>query len=185
MSFWAVLTVINSLDRGRRAERGLTRHGFEFYNPQIDEAPVGQKPKIKQLFAGYLFIRLVDQWHILSELTDVIGVLKDSSGPLKVPDELVDAIRAREVDGVIRQDKPDPRSRFTINQQVRVNNPASAFHRSVASFIGMRGSDRCDVLLQMLGKTTQVTTEEWFLEPLPAEKPLRYRQGFLRAAQPA
>lgn len=158
MCYWAVLTVINSLDTGKRAERGLTRLGYEFYNPRTEERWVCRGKEIIrsiQLFPGYIFVQILGQWNALLTSIDVIGIIKDSSGPLKVPDKLIELLRTDEANGAFRL--PEPGERFKQGEAVRMLDQAGSFANKFARFDGMRGPERCAILLNMLGKQVRMT----------------------------
>jgi transcription antitermination factor NusG len=54
------------------------------------------------LFAGYCFTRIELQWHDMCQCPGVIRPVRISDDePVHVPDEVIDALRARERDGAI------------------------------------------------------------------------------------
>jgi transcriptional antiterminator RfaH len=160
MSFWAVLTVINSLDRGRRAERGLERLGFEFYNPKIQERWVRQGQSILRevaFFPGYMFVRIYEEWSKLHTIVDVTGILKDMTGPLKVSEHLIQSVRLMEKD---LYHPPKQQVRFAQGERVQLLNSAGPYAGKVGLFNGMDGQGRCAVLLNLLGKQVPILVPE-------------------------
>ena len=139
-------------------ERGLDRLGYEYYNPRVEDKWKNRGQvvtRLVQLFPGYLFVKIIEQWQVLLTLADVIGIIKDQNGPLKVPSELVEQIRSDERGGRYRA--LDPQARFISGQSVRLSNQAGVYADKLAVFDGMRGPERCAVLLEMLGRRVRTT----------------------------
>lgn len=158
MSYWAVLTVINSLDTGKRAERGILRLGYELFNPRTEEQWMRRGQRVVrnvQLFPGYIFVKIIEQWRVLLTAIDVTGIVKDQDGPLKVPEQLIEQFRADEANGEYKL--PEPGSRLKPGQAYRLVSNAGAYADRIVKFEGMRGQERCAVLLAMLGRQVRLT----------------------------
>jgi hypothetical protein len=151
---WSVITVMAGLDAGKRAESSLSRLGFEFYNPLMLDTWITRGRSVSraaQLFPGYMFCRLLDRWHLLRGSAGVLGVLRDSEGPIPLDASFVAALRASEVDGVHVPSRKPPR--FAAGQPVLLTE--GAYVDKLVIYDGMAGFERAAVLLTMLGKTTR------------------------------
>jgi transcription antitermination factor NusG len=158
---WAVLTILAGLDHGKRVEAGLTRLGYTYYNPLTFENWIARGRQLTrqvQLFPGYMFVTIKDQWRVLCGLRGVTGILQDGDGPLTVKQQLIDQLKADETDGYIQLPAAPPR--FKHGQSVILKNEAGAFVNKLAMFDGMRGPARAAVLLQMLGKQVRIVVPE-------------------------
>lgn len=159
MTFWAVLTVINSLDRGRRAERGLERLGFEFYNPKIQKQWFQRGKEVSRevaYFPGYMFVVLQENWSSLHHCTDVTGIIRDETGPQKISEQLIQLVR----ESVAEEARRKPQERFANGQQVQLLNSAGPYAGKMGIFNGMDGQRRCLVLLNLLGKQVPIRVPE-------------------------
>ncbi len=75
-------------------------------------------------------------------------------------DAFVQAIRAREVDGVVSR----PVSPYQEGQEVRVSG--GAFDGLVATIVEMHPPDRLTVLMQLLNRTVKVRLDEGQISPV-------------------
>ena len=83
-----------------RAFENLKRQGFHCFRPirQIKRLQIGRKREIvESLFPRYLFIRLSveDNWLPIDSTPGVIRIVRFSTSPLPVADEIVEQIRLR------------------------------------------------------------------------------------------
>jgi len=153
-----VITVLAGLDSGKRAELGLSRLGCEYFNPKTVEQRIRRGRKYlqpMQLFPGYIFAKAVEQWRLLLTATGVTGIIRDEDGPLTVSDTIVEQLR-RDQDSI--PTGIGPVQRFRPGQAVFLM--AGSFVDKVVIFEGMRGEERCAVLMQMLGRQTRVVVDE-------------------------
>lgn len=152
---WAIATILPSREIAGLA--AMVRAGLrEFYLPRVDS------PRASALFPGYAFIRPVDVWRpILSaaHVTGVIGVGRSGGTPYFIDDEKIDEIRRREKNGFIVLPEP-----FAPGRKVRVRYGHVLFGAD-GICKGMRGSQRVEVLLAFLGKTTSVSLRKADLVP--------------------
>lgn len=137
MSYWTVVQTGSS--REPLAAKGLKQIGFETYLP-ITAVRDREVP----LFPCYLFARVEDQWTPMASVIGVVRVLRDSGGPARLPDRVLDDLRQREVNGVVRL---PPLRR---GQSVRLVRGPLRGHLAV--YQGMSGRQRERVLLTMLGQ---------------------------------
>lgn len=157
---WAVLRILAGLDAGQRVERGLMRLDYRYYNPTTYEEWVTRGRRIQrtvQLFPGYLFVWVTEQWRILLGVRGVVGIIQDADGPLTISDHIVDGLKSDAgTDGVIRL--PGAPSRFRNGQSVILNN--GPFDHKIVVYQGMCGVDRAAVMLRMLGKQVRIVVPE-------------------------
>lgn len=140
------------------AEVNLQRQQFEFYSPKIirkvRDARGCYGPKKFQLFPGYLFVFVIDRWRSLLSTFGINGVLMDQERPAVLRDGVIEAIRAREADGVVVLQK----SKFRQGQRVRVISGPLMFELGI--YEGQRERDRVSVLMQLLGRPVRATFKE-------------------------
>jgi transcription antitermination factor NusG len=127
--------------------------GFQVYLPKF----LSQKNRVVPLFPRYLFVRAGDRWRQLLSTIGIQSVVLAAKGPALIDDEIIAEIRNRcDKDGVFI---PPPRPRmFRRGQVVRVNvgpmiGLSGIVHR-------MRGKDRVEILLSLLGRRTTVHVYE-------------------------
>jgi transcription antitermination factor NusG len=83
-------------------EKIFSEAGFTIYNPKYI-----QEKKIKPFFPGYEFIYFdfPEQYRLVRYTRGVKRVVGNEAGPIPIAEEMVEQIRAREIDGVIELDK--------------------------------------------------------------------------------
>jgi len=76
--------------------------GFEYYNPVYE-----QESRIKPFFPGYGFLLFdfPDQYQLVRFTRGVKRVVGNRQGPIPVPEEVLQALKAREVNGLIELEK--------------------------------------------------------------------------------
>src|SRR5262249_22455725 len=92
----------------------LTAHclalaGFSVYTPRLREHRVlrGRRVEVNPpLFPGYCFVAITLQWHAARWSVGVVRLVMDGVQPARVPDGVIDEIRARERGGLIELPKP-------------------------------------------------------------------------------
>lgn len=118
MEWYAVHTHANQEDR---AVSHLARLGVETFLPRARETRrtrEGRRSVIVPLFPGYLFARLEVERHLraVSYARGVRRVVAFGAVPAVVPDEVVESVRSRLVDGVLTWKAPH----FEPGESVRV-----------------------------------------------------------------
>ncbi len=85
-----------------QVERLFTEGGIEIYNPKYMH-----DDRIKSFFPGYEFISFdyPDQYRLVKYTRGVKKVVGVKEIPVPIPDEIIQEIKSREVDGLIEIDK--------------------------------------------------------------------------------
>ena len=151
--FWAVAQL--HPQREAFALSMLARADFQVYAPRLREwraMPSGGPLRQRELplFPGYTFLLIQLQWHAARWCPGVIRLVMDGIHPARVPDTVIEEIRARECNGVIEL----PRRQLKAGDRVRIL--AGPFCGQVAIYAGMSGLERVTVLLQILGSSVRV-----------------------------
>ena len=143
-------------NRERLALHTLGLNHFEVYLPRIRTQRVTATRKTVEtsvaLFPGYLFIRIVEgRWWDARWSVGIVRIIRDGEKPAVVPDAVIDGIKAREVNGLIRLAPPPE---FSPGDRLRVVDGALA--GCLAVFKGMKARERIEVLLILLGAPRRV-----------------------------
>jgi transcriptional antiterminator RfaH len=133
----------------RFASRELLNQHFEVYLPLYIRERVAT-PLIVPFLPGYIFIRMdtVEQrWQAALSTFGMRTVIYANDRPLAVPDIILQELRAREVDGIIRL-PPKLESKFKKGDVVRARgSPLDMV------FAEMKDAKRSVVFLSLLGRT--------------------------------
>jgi transcription antitermination factor NusG len=149
---WIVATTQHM--RERWAAQNAHAQGFDVYLPQLLQrrrAGKGKRPYIlaAPLFPGYLFIRWQYNWHSLLSTYGVATILLKGESPDTIADKILRQIKAREnKNGFVELPRPKPGMRALINK--------GAFQGQIGLYQGMQANDRKRVLLDILGRKTEV-----------------------------
>jgi transcription antitermination factor NusG len=103
------------------------------------------------LFPGYLFIASKPQWHQARWTVGILALIMGSDRPREIGDEIVEAIRQREIDGVVVL----PKRIMAPGTKVRVLTGPFAGH--LALYEGQPAPERVCVLLALLGSQVRAT----------------------------
>jgi transcription antitermination factor NusG len=156
MSYWAAARLMPRQEALALHCLGLA--GYETYLPRLRERRVSRGRRITvtpPLFPGYCFILIQLQWHSARWSPGISTIILDGVCPAKVPDTVITEIRSREVDGLIHLPKPLSAPGLRPGAQVKIL--AGPFSGFVASLVGLRPRQRCEVLLQLLGSACHAT----------------------------
>jgi transcriptional antiterminator RfaH len=79
-------------------EKIFTEAGFRIYNPKYKH-----DGRVKPFFTGYEFIyfKYPEHYQLVKYTRGVKKVVGTQEGPIPIPEEVLDALKAREVDGLI------------------------------------------------------------------------------------
>jgi transcriptional antiterminator RfaH len=151
MSYWAAAQLQAS--RERLALHCLSKvNGFEVYSPRIKAPRARREAGTRPLFPGYCFILIVSQWWAARWSPGVIRIVLDGAVPARVPDQVIDEIRRREVRGIV--ELPEPPG-LEVGDRVRVTR--GPLVGLTGLYQGMNGRQRVDILLSILGGACRVT----------------------------
>jgi transcription antitermination factor NusG len=152
MSYWSVVQTESR--REQVAADFLNRDAFEIYYPKIlIPNNANTRERVAPLFPGYLFVEIVDHWWSVRWTTGVMRLLMMNDQPAKVRPELLTAIHACEVDGVVRLPEQNPKSRsraLACGDEVRVVR--GSFEGRLGIYQGQSGLQRSRILLTLLGR---------------------------------
>jgi transcriptional antiterminator RfaH len=130
----------------------LRQAGFETYAPRLRERRTVKGRKVVRtplLFPAYAFVFIQMQWHAARWAPGVIRLVMDGAAPARVPDAVIDEIKAREVRGLVELPKPPP-AQFGDTMRI-LRGP---FAGRLAIYAGMKPRARVEVLLGLLGRVT-------------------------------
>jgi transcriptional antiterminator RfaH len=138
------------------ATENLRRQGYTIYLPMLHSRKrKGSRTTetLVPLFPRYLFIHLtagLDDWGPIRSTTGVSSLVRFGMEPVRVPDGLIDCIRAREnEDGTHQETAPE----FTHGDKVQITDgPFSGYE---AIFQTQRSEERVLILLDVVGKATK------------------------------
>jgi transcriptional antiterminator RfaH len=153
-----------------RAALNLARQGFEAYCPRY----LKTRSHARQLrsvaapfFPRYLFVNLdlaTQRWRSVNGTFGVSGLVGPRDHPSRVPEAIIDALRAREDEnGYITVTYPA--ERWKAGDPVRITG-RNAFHGCSGLFEGLNDEQRVRVLLDLLGRKVRVTLDIAGLEPV-------------------
>ena len=154
MGFWSVVQTESR--REHVAARFLEQGDFKIYfprtiNPRIITSRITSRQRVVPLFPGYLFVEVgQDRWWSARWTIGVVRVLMMDDRPAYVPDEFLDMMRAREVNGLIRlAQKPKPRG---IGKGDMVLVLRGSLEGRTGIYQGQSGAHRSRILLNLLGR---------------------------------
>ena len=144
----------------------LQQLGYTTYAPRLRTVRVSHGRKIESrplLFFPYVFVAIVSQWHAARWAPGVRRlVMAGDAVPARVPDDVVDGLRRREVGGAIELAKPP---RFRRGDKVRITR--GPFRAHLALYEGQTAHERVAVLLRLLGGRTRADLPADAIEPVP------------------
>jgi transcriptional antiterminator RfaH len=161
--FWACAQL--QPQRERLALHTLGLAGYATYLPRLRAHRVSHGRKIvttPALFPGYAFVLIELQWHAARWAPGVARIVLDGMAPARVPDTVIDEIRAREVRGLVELAKPP---KFRSGDSLRVIR--GPFEGHVGLYDGMAPHERVAVLLALLGARHRVTLAADAVEAMP------------------
>jgi transcriptional antiterminator RfaH len=167
MAYWACARF--ELRRETVAQHFLKLAGYQVYIPQIREQRLRRRRRVEviaPLFPAYGFVAIEGQWHSARWSIGVLAVIMDGEAPARVPDQVIDEIRAREVRGAVELPQlPEAPPGMKPGDHVRVTRgPLVGF---AGIYAGMSGRQRVEVLLTMLGGETRSILPKGDVELVP------------------
>jgi transcription antitermination factor NusG len=176
-------------ERDRRAVEWLRLRGFEPYYPQVRllrRPPLRQvtirqrrlagrimRAVLEPMFRRYVFARFDPQrgWRDILWVAGVMGIACEAGRPVPIADDLIDRLRAAEVDGAIPGETPASEV-FRLGQLVEVcEGPLAPFRGEVEKIrvqtIGdLDMATRVTVCLEIFGRLTPVELDSSHLTPV-------------------
>jgi transcriptional antiterminator RfaH len=161
MAYWSCVQL--EPYRERLALHCLSKvNGFEIYSPRLRPPRARRKDDTRPLFPGYVFVLIVLQWHVARWSPGVVRIVLDGTVPAKVPDQVIDEIRRREVRGVVELPKAPG---LCLGDRVKVLG--GPFQGHFGLYAGMKPRERVEVLLMLLGSQQRVTLPRGSVEAVP------------------
>lgn len=136
----------------------LARQGFATYWPrfrkQVTHARKVQDV-VASLFPRYMFVRFdkaAPGWRVIASTRGIVGLVKNGTDPIGVPERLIGDIRAREdEEGFVVLGR-----QLTLEKGCRIQIKNPAFAGCDVFFEEKRDSQRVVALLRMLGREVAV-----------------------------
>ena len=141
-----------------RAKENLVRQGYETYLPLIQNQVRCNNKNIKRteaFFPRYLFIKLnqeSDNWAPIRSTIGVSGIIRFGSLPSVVPQNLIEKLKCNENESGIQKVNQESLSRGDS-----VSIISGPLEGQQGIFQQPKSSERVSVLLDIVGKNTQVT----------------------------
>jgi transcriptional antiterminator RfaH len=139
------------------ALRFLVARGFGVYQPLIQERRMIRGRKMlttSALFPLYVFIAIEAQWYAAKSCPGVATILTDGDRPARVPDHVIDALRARESHGFLQLPESPQDPWWRKGDQVYIKSGPLAGLKGLYS--GMSGCERIRVLMQLFGSSRHI-----------------------------
>jgi transcriptional antiterminator RfaH len=165
MSHWAI--VQTETQREHTVRLLLMRGQYETYLPRIRV-----RSRIVPLFPSYLFVSLHERrWYPVMWTPHVTRLLMSGDRPAQLPEDVVNQIRKREHNGLVKL--PKVSQVLKKGQKVRVIR--GNFEGHIGLYEGMSGKDRERVLLELLGQAVSVELPGKDIAPLDVARETRLR----------
>ena len=133
--------------RERVAQRWLGEASFETYLPLIRV-----KKRVVPLFPAYIFVRLGETgWSRVDGTVGVRSLLRSNEKPAKITDDVLEAIRSQEKNGLIKLPEKGP----LWQKGDRIRIASGSFLGQIGLFDGMTAHERVFVLLDLFGRQTR------------------------------
>lgn len=148
-----------------KAQENLLRQGYEIYLPRVQTSRRRNGKNIKRteaFFPRYLFISLdkdTDDWSPIRSTIGVAGMVQFGGIPAVVPEFMIEKIKKNENEFGLQD---FIKKELEIGEKVEIVN--GPFEGYKAIYHGMKSAERVSVLLDIVGKNTQVTLSVHELE---------------------
>jgi transcriptional antiterminator RfaH len=133
----------------------LENQGFATYCPLLRrQVRHARKTRsvLRPLFPGYIFVDSPDEtsWRPVLSTLGVRSLVRSGDQPSRLDSQFIDALRAREADGVIVA----PATPYAVGQRIRISE--GPFDGTVATIITLDEKDRLVVLMELLNRPVRV-----------------------------
>lgn len=145
----------------KQAEENLRRQGFETYLPMVKSRRRRNSrytTVIEAFFPRYLFIHLdtqTDNWAPIRSTLGVTRMVQFGGVPAIVPNELVDLLKANEDEAGLQ---------MLDNKEIKKGDKVKIIDGPFAGYQGIyhkkKSADRVSILLDIVGKQSEVTISE-------------------------
>ena len=148
-----------------KAQENLQRQGYETYLPLVQTSRRRNGKHIKRtevFFPRYIFISLDkenDNWAPIRSTIGVAGMVRFGGMPAVVPDVLIENMKNNQDEFGLQVIQ---KKELLIGDSVEIIDGPFAGHKAI--YQGMKSSERVSVLLDIVGKNTQVTLSVHELE---------------------
>jgi transcriptional antiterminator RfaH len=139
------------------AAEHLRRQHYHVYLPMLYKRRTKSRKQtsaLTPLFPRYLFVRLaagIDDWGPIRSTKGVRDFVRFGTNPTRVPDELIDDIKAREDDNGLHHELEPELQR---GDKIRLTD--GPFSGCNAIFTAHRSKERVMILLDIIGKSSRV-----------------------------
>lgn len=158
-----LLGVVRSLpQRERFAAEQLGLRGYEAFLPLVPT-----KRASAPLFAGYFFIRIVEQWRVVNRTLGVLCLVRVGDCPARCPDNEIERLKAL-IDGhgfVRLPDRPSTPVKRKIAIGAKVWITSGPFGGMSGLYAGQSTRERELVLLNIVGGQRPVTVAAHLIAP--------------------
>ena len=159
MAFWSVVRSLPKREAFAAEQLGL--RGYETFLPLIPT-----KRASAPLFAGYFFIRIIEQWRVVNRTLGVLCLVRVGDCPARCPDNEVDALRSRtDATGVIPLPPPAPKARHVFAKGERVKILAGPLQGFAALHTGLSAAEKEILLIGMLGAQRRIAVPGHLVAP--------------------
>jgi transcription antitermination factor NusG len=110
------------------------------------------KRGVRLLFPRYIFVGWSDEWRRLYSISGLKHPLMDVDKPAKVQDNVIEAFRSQQKDGIIRL----PRREERFKRNTRLGVTRGPFENQIGLYLGMTDQDREIVLFNIIGRKVPV-----------------------------
>jgi transcriptional antiterminator RfaH len=156
VSYWSVVQIESRMLQRRCGDVSVGEHllaqsGYESYLPRTRTRRSG-KTLIAPLFAGYLFVHIVDRWYPVANTIGVLRLLMNGDEPARLPEHVVVDLRRAEIGGFIRL----PKAQALIKHGDAVRILTGPFRDHVGLYEGQSAREREHILLDLLGRKVRI-----------------------------
>ena len=140
-----------------KAQENLLRQGYETYLPLVQTSHRRNGKNIKRtnaFFPRYLFIRLdkeIDDWSPIRSTIGVAGMVRFGGLPAVVPENMIINLKKNENELGLQSFE---KKKLKVGDKVEIID--GVFEGYKAIYQKMKNADRVSVLLDIVGKNTQV-----------------------------
>lgn len=151
----------------RLALENLLRQGYESYLPfvRVRRRRQGRYVKlVEPMFPRYLFMHLndeTDNWGPIRSTVGVSNLVRFGALPARVPDDLIQALRAREDDEGLQRLEP---KEIRLGDRVRIVEGVMSGYEAI--FEASTGKERISLLLEIANTTARVQVSRHDIEPV-------------------